>query len=371
MNKLLIFIIVILTTFVISNKIAKNYTKSSIKENNFHKNILEMYGEKNYSDYLEMINFQSIPSKYSPFTESLEKERYSKFLSVGIYSNRCNYNEITSCKAVPKGGDDEIWIFGGSEIFGYGLKNNETIAAYLEKLFINKKVINFGQGFFYSTQNRILFQNLLTFIPPPNTVIFMEGFNDFKREHILNYQFPGITSVTKDYEKIIQKKKYSRFKIFKQWINTRYNRLNLVKLYKERSQRKNKNQNKKAALDADIDQKYKILINRLITNFKINKSLENTFKIKIINVLEPIPLTKNAYTNSKILDEDLSKYDNHFFHYKNIYDLLGKNNNLLDYVDLNLINLKIKDEMFINLTHYSSKFSNEIAYNLYKFMNNQ
>ena len=51
MNKLLIFIIVILTTFVISNKIAKNYTKSSIKENNFHKNILEMYGEKNYSDY--------------------------------------------------------------------------------------------------------------------------------------------------------------------------------------------------------------------------------------------------------------------------------------------------------------------------------
>ena len=53
-------------------------------------------------------------------------------------------------------------------------------------------------------------------------------------------------------------------------------------------------------------------------------------------------MTKNAYTNSKILDEDLSKYDNHFFHYKNIYDLLGKNNNLLDYVDLNLINLKIK-----------------------------
>ena len=87
----------------------------------------------------------------------------------------------------------------------------------------------------------------------------MEGFNDFKREHILNYQFPGITSVTKDYEKIIQKKKYSRFKIFKQWINTRYNRLNLVKLYKERSQRKNKNQNKKAALDADIDQLLRLI----------------------------------------------------------------------------------------------------------------
>ena len=133
MNKLLIFIIVILTTFVISNKIAKNYTKSSIKENNFHKNILEIIVEKS-QDYLEMINFQSIPSKYSPFTESLEKERYSKFLSVGIYSNRCNYNEITSCKAVPKGGDDEIWIFGGSEIFGYGLKNNETIGLIFRKI---------------------------------------------------------------------------------------------------------------------------------------------------------------------------------------------------------------------------------------------
>jgi len=103
MNKFLIFIIAILVLFIISNKIAKKYTESSINERNFKENILKKYGKENYKDYLEVLKFQNFPSKYSPFTEALEAERYSKFLSVGSYSNRCNYNEIKLCKETPKG----------------------------------------------------------------------------------------------------------------------------------------------------------------------------------------------------------------------------------------------------------------------------
>lgn len=367
MNKFLIFIIAVLILFAVTNKIAKKYTNSSINERNFEKNISEIYGKENYKDYLEVFKFQNIPSKYSPFTEALESERYSKFLSVGKYSNRCNYNVINLCKKIPKGGNNEIWIFGGSEIFGYGLKNNETIAAHLEKLLIKKKVINFGQGFFYSTQNRILFQNLLSFLPPPNTVIFIEGFNDFKREHIFNNKFPGITSLTRDYEKIIKKKKISTFLIFKNWVTNKFNRLNIVKLYKERIKKKTINNNN--FKNQDMKDEYLRLIDRLKINFQINKSLENEFKINVVNVLEPIALSVNDYSSSNVLNSELSKYDKNFFHYRNIYKLIDKNENLLRYVDLNLVNFKIKDKMFIDLVHYSGEFSKAIALDLYKSIN--
>ena len=370
MNKFLIFIIVFLVLFGASNKLAKKYTESAINEVNYKENISKIYGEEDYKDYLEVLKFQIFPSKYSPFTEALETERYSEFLSVGSYSNRCNYNKINLCKQIPQGGENEIWIFGGSEIFGYGLKNDETIAAHLEKLFVKKKVINFGQGFFYSTQNRILFQNLLTFLPPPKIAIFMEGFNDFKKEHFLENEFPGITSLTKNYETLIKKKKISKYLSFKIWISNQFNRLNIVKLYKEKKRKKIINKDEANIVVQDPDKTYNRLIDRLKVNLKINKSLEHKFNTKIINVLEPIALSFDDYSNSEILDsESLEHYNSEFFHYKNIYKLIKKNKTLMSYIDLNLLNLRIKDEMFMDYVHYTNKFSKAIALSLYNSLN--
>lgn len=114
---------------------------------------------------------------------------------------------------------------------------------------------------------------------------------------------------------------------------------------------------------------YLRLIDRLKINFQINKSLENEFKINVVNVLEPIALSVNDYSSSNVLNSELSKYDKNFFHYRNIYKLIDKNENLLRYVDLNLVNFKIKDKMFIDLVHYSGEFSKAIALDLYKSIN--
>ena len=197
----------------------------------------------------------------------------------------------------------------------------------------------------------------------------MEGFNDFKREHIFNNQFPGITSLTKEYEKIIKKKKISKIIILKNWIIDRYNKLNIVKLYKERRQKKIIDEDIDNFKVQDIDEKYYSLIDRLKINLKINKSLEREFKINVINVLEPIALSVNDYSTSLVLQSELSKYDRNFFHYRNIYKLIDKNVSLFNYIDLDLINLKIEDEMFIDLVHYSDQFSKAIALNLYKLIN--
>ena len=368
MKRVFYITISFLLIFIILNKIAKQFLEQTKYEKKyFIENIKFIYGDQ-YQDYLKVYQQQNYPVKYSPLTEFIEQKRNHEFVSVSEYGNRCNKNKIQSCKT-PKGGENEIWIFGGSTVFGYGLKNDETIAAHLEKYTKNKNVINFGQSHFYSTQSRILFQNLISFLPPPKTVIFLDGFNDFKIDQINDYQLPIHTSLTKNFKDLINKKEISKSQKLNNWFKRRFDRLNIVRLYKDKTKNKTNNQPDKILIK-DINKAYISLINRLKINFKINKSIGEKFSIKIINILEPISLSKQNYSSSNIPEKYLNKFDETFYHHKNIYKIIEANDELLSFVDLNMINLKIKKSMFVDLTHYSNDFSEKIAFEIFQILNN-
>ena len=368
MKKIFLIIILFLLTLIVSNKIAKQFLEQTkYEKNDFIEIIKFVYGEE-YQDYIKVYQQQSYPVRYSPLTEFIEQKRSLEFVSVSELGNRCNKNKLQNCK-IPNGGRNEIWIFGGSTVFGYGLKNDETIAAHLEKYTKNMNVINFGQGHFHSTQSRILFQNLLTFLPPPETVIFLDGYNDFKIDQINNYQLPIRTSLTKNFEDLINNKEISKSKKLKIWIKKRFDRLNIVQLFKEKINNKKAKQPDKILIK-DINKAYASLIDRLKINFKINKSIGEKFNINVINILEPVSLTKQNYSSSNIPKKYLNNFDEKFNHNKNVYELIQSNDELLSFVDLNMTNLKIKKSMFVDLTHYSSDFSNKIAFEISKSLNN-
>lgn len=77
-----------------------------------------------------------------------------------------------------------VFIFGGSTTFGYGVSDEETIASYLQELLnfssVEKhfKVYNFGRGNYYSTQERLLFESLLSKEFAINMAIFIDGMNE-------------------------------------------------------------------------------------------------------------------------------------------------------------------------------------------------
>ena len=76
-----------------------------------------------------------------------------------------------------------IFVFGGSTMFGYGVADDQTFASYLEEELgrYSKKrvcVYNFGAGYYYSTQERILFERLLTHGQKPDAALFVDGLND-------------------------------------------------------------------------------------------------------------------------------------------------------------------------------------------------
>ncbi len=77
-----------------------------------------------------------------------------------------------------------VWVFGGSTTFGYGLPDAETIPAHLAaELAPNVAVYNFGQGYFYSSQELALFYRLLVSTEVlPEFVIFIDGINESMAE---------------------------------------------------------------------------------------------------------------------------------------------------------------------------------------------
>jgi hypothetical protein len=71
-----------------------------------------------------------------------------------------------------------IFLFGGSTAFGYGVADSETISSHLEKR-IGAAVYNFATPNYTSTQERIGLEQLLLRGQRPDIAVFIDGFSDF------------------------------------------------------------------------------------------------------------------------------------------------------------------------------------------------
>jgi hypothetical protein len=346
-KSLISYIIIFLLLFIGINKIAKNFLKQHELETRTMPDFIEkVYGKENVEDYKKVISEQSIQFDYKPFVEFKEAERINEFTSVGNLGNRCNKNKILKCYP-PKGGKKEIWFFGGSTTFGYGVKNNETITANIEKQLFNKyRIVNFGAGHYFSTQERILFNNLLLELPPPYAVIFIDGINDFQRENNFDESIYS--------NSIKYKMNKSSSDDLKDYFKERFYRLNIVKLIIEFKSKKKINIISKVIKEKEMSK----LVNVLINNQKINQAVANKYNIKLINILQPFPIFDHSYSTSNVPKEFLENKNKSFLNVKLGYKIyLSKKLNLA----LNLSELKIKEPMFIDTRHYTPEFNQAIA----------
>ncbi len=123
---------------------------------------------------------RSVPLGYQPFVQFAEKPVSGKFVNV----DESGFRPIEDqAKWPPQSDDDSIFIFGGSTTFGSGVRDNETIASFLHKHLKaagrkGVRIYNFGRGHYFSSQERILFQQLLLQNHIPSLAIFIDGLND-------------------------------------------------------------------------------------------------------------------------------------------------------------------------------------------------
>lgn len=118
---------------------------------------------------------------YEPFTQFKEAPYRGKYVNVDEHGFRYTRNEGPW---PPDPNAFNVFMFGGSTTFGYGVPDWQTTASYLQEDLVrgsrkDVRVYNFGRGYYYSTQERILFERFLTSGSKPDVAIFVDGLNEF------------------------------------------------------------------------------------------------------------------------------------------------------------------------------------------------
>ena len=123
---------------------------------------------------------------YQPFSQFGEAPYAGRYVNVSEHGFRRSSNQgpwPMSESSV------NVWMFGGSTTFGYGLPDAETIPSFVQQALARElpdstvAVYNFGQGYFYSSQELALFYALLISAESlPDIVVFVDGVNESMKE---------------------------------------------------------------------------------------------------------------------------------------------------------------------------------------------
>jgi hypothetical protein len=117
---------------------------------------------------------------YEPFTQFRDRTQRGKFVNVDSHGFRHSSGQ----RPWPPPPDAfSVFFFGGSTTFGWGLHDASTIPSILQRLAPRiggrpTAVYNFARMAYFSTQERILFEQLLLAGHRPDAAIFVDGLND-------------------------------------------------------------------------------------------------------------------------------------------------------------------------------------------------
>ncbi len=152
---------------------------------------LARYGEQVYDLYPDMTREQvhallgetwSRPLVYEDITQFRERPFTGDFVNV----TKAGYRQVDEAAPWPiDPAAFNVFVYGGSTTFGYGVADAETVPAALQRLLHGAgqravTVYNFGRGFYDSSHEMLLFLRHLYQGVVPDTAIFIDGTNEFR-----------------------------------------------------------------------------------------------------------------------------------------------------------------------------------------------
>ena len=118
--------------------------------------------------------------QYEPWVGFRERPRRGKYVNVSDEGFRFSNTTAVSLDSRQM----QVYVFGGSTTFGYGLDDRSTIPArvqsHLDRLLPRRRVevVNFGRAYYYSTQELALLVQLLRSGRIPRVALFIDGMNE-------------------------------------------------------------------------------------------------------------------------------------------------------------------------------------------------
>ena len=354
-------------------------------------------------DYAARINF------YSPLLESRPPYMQGKYFN---YTKEGYRKSKYQKKYNPK--NINIYLFGGSTTFGTSVKDDDTIASAMNKIFYARKncdkkisVFNYGTPGHFSTQEFIRLLQLIRNNKKPSIVIFIDGLNDFFRyddttmtSHAIKTQMELLNekSLPGNYKNMFGEKftrelfhipgdlndnfQYIENYHLKNFIYDFLKALNGLPIVMLSHHFNNKldSYRETRSFSASFagtnyidnkDEKAKSVMNRLIKNHKNIKAVADFHQIKTLFILQPVQVIDYNLKRSVTLSQN--EYDRypHLQFIRFGYEYLrskkySDNYNNEDFLDLSGLQKNEEKNLYVDPAHYSPYFSKKIATNIVK-----
>jgi lysophospholipase L1-like esterase len=290
------------------------------------------------------------PYVFEPFTQFKMAPRQGRYVNVSANGFRYTKDQAPW---PPLRSNLNIFLFGGSTTFGAGVQDTETVASYLQQYLATKlnkevRVYNFGRGDYYSTQERILFQQLLTSGYIPDLALFIDGINDFYGETIEDEPV-----YSDQLRRSIASGGFDRVDLMSLISATSLARLarSATRLFPQRAAEGN-NYDDLTVIDN--------VINRYLVNKKLIEAISSSFGVKPVFVWQPAPTYKYDLRYHLFLGDGFGTHTYSQYGYERMNKFI-RNEQVHNFLWCADIQEGLKEPLYVDNMHYSPKFSQVLA----------
>jgi hypothetical protein len=302
---------------------------------------------------------------YEPFTQFKRRPHTGEYVNISENGFRNTNNQGPW---PPDPDNFNIFLFGGSTSFGYGVSDGQTVASHLQELFSarapmkNVRIYNFGRPYYYSTQEFILFQRLLFSGFIPDAAIFIDGLNEF-------YNRDDIPAYTGELKKIFGRERPPAKTLLLK-ISERLPIGRIINFFNRRikdfltkddllERRKNESKKDKEDRDKNIESMVIKLIDRYFKNKELIELISGVYGVKTVFIWQPVPTYKydlKYHLFSHRLKNCLEKYG--YPYMAEFIKEKSPGDNFLWCAD---IQEQEKEPLYVDSCHYSPKMSKKFA----------
>jgi hypothetical protein len=290
------------------------------------------------------------PLQYEPYTHFTEAPHKGKYVNVSEAGFRLIENQGPW---PPERQNLNVFVFGGSTTFGYGVADAETIPSLLQRKLQASSgkrvcVYNFGRGHYYSTQERILFSNLLIAGFVPDVAIFIDGLNEF-------YYRKDAPEYSSHFMRVINENFHLRKKPSEE--------LTVEQLI-QRAPSGNKNEKSEDAIAAMICERY-------LRNKQLIEAMAQARGVEALFVWQPVPTYGYDLRHHQFAQaEDFGRHRYSATGYKHMAALRETNRLSTNELWLADMQREIVETLYVDAVHYSPNMCERVATAIGQFMHN-
>jgi lysophospholipase L1-like esterase len=287
---------------------------------------LSIYKNKEWAEPLLKEHDDSEKLDFVQYVGWKRREYHGRFINIGVDGTRKTSNRTHSMNAKC----DSIYVFGGSTIWGMGVRDEYTIPSYLSKI-LNQHdysfiVMNYGESGYTFTQGLMRLLLLLKEGHRPRLTIFYDGVNEISAAYHIGQA--GVIGLTAEIQSLLEWKRRSYVEqtgsIVKEIVvhhSMIYRSANkLIRLFQH-------NPSPSAARhyeDQELEQLSQDIITYYIASLHLVDKLSKIYDFQYVCFLQPVIYTKSQLTEEEKNLDNTTKDEKLRQLYLQTYDAIKK-----------------------------------------------